>query len=306
MKIFLAKILFIVLVGCILGEIIARVWHLNSDIPQRYLDSHGIQKYVPEQTGYWKGGSHQWHINKLGWAGKFVDSNDSLVTIIGDSFIENFMNPENCHQDALLKNHFPQVKFLEAGRSGVSFIEALEIADELDSLHVKLHLIYVNNEDFTESISNLNRHSDIMQVDLEQGKMVPAVMKMPGLKKILYSCKFAYYLYNRFGSSKILVPGRSDKNKIPTTKSDQKERYTSQLLAYVKEHYQLSNKVIIFHPSVSKALKAQVFKTGFKTIALNSDKDKEWTFVYDHHWNCYGHSQAAAQVAKHLKAGRLL
>ncbi|MCF2493136.1 hypothetical protein [Dyadobacter chenhuakuii] len=181
----LLKFFIFLLGGFVIGEAIVRAYHLTSEVPKRYLDDNGIQRYNPDQQGSWKGGNHSWATNELGWTGTLPVSYDSLVTIIGDSFIENFMNPSDCHQDVLLKSKVPKMNFVEAGRSGVSFIEAMEI--------------------------------------------------------------------------------------------------------------------IVFHPKLPDAIKNEVKAAGFKTISLDSDGQDNWTFVYDHHWTCYGHNQAADQIASYLQ-----
>ncbi|MGB3151923.1 MAG: hypothetical protein WBB27_14795, partial [Maribacter sp.] len=111
MKKFIKNIIFFLVILFILGEIISRFLHLSSDIPRRTIDENGIQKYIPNQAGFWVGGTHEWKINKLGWPGELPESYDNLITIVGDSFIENFMNPNECHQSILLKNELPKYNF---------------------------------------------------------------------------------------------------------------------------------------------------------------------------------------------------
>ena len=107
--------------------------HSVTDLPQRTIDEYGIQKYYANQSGYWKGGEHKWMFNELGWPGELPEDYDNLITVIGDSFIENFMNPNECHQSKLLKKGLNNHNFIEAARSGVSFIEAMEISKQFDS-----------------------------------------------------------------------------------------------------------------------------------------------------------------------------
>ena len=165
MKKFIKNIVIFFLFAIIVGEIIIRVTHAVTDLPQRTIDEYGIQKYYPHQSGYWIGGNHKWVINKLGWPGKLPKSHDNLITIIGDSYIENFMNPIECHQSLLLKKRLENYNFIEAGRSGVSFIEAMEISKQFDALHPKYHLVYVNSLDFYESVTSILPAADITQLN---------------------------------------------------------------------------------------------------------------------------------------------
>ncbi|MEX0314760.1 MAG: hypothetical protein AB3N18_11325, partial [Allomuricauda sp.] len=187
---FIKEILFFLIFGLLIGEIVARVFFLTSEIPERQIDKFGIQRYQPNQVGYWKGGSHQWHINEKGWPGELPESYNDLVTIIGDSFIENFMNPDECHQMSYLKKILPKYNYTEASRSGISFIEALEISKQLDSLNPKAQLIYINETDFRESVWQIAPLADITQVDLDNDSIIYGEMKAPGIKKVLYSWKF--------------------------------------------------------------------------------------------------------------------
>ena len=297
---FLFKFVIFLLVGFVLGEVVVRVWHLTSEVPKRYLDASNIQRYNPKQQGYWKGGKHGWATNELGWTGTLPENYENLVTVIGDSFIENFMNPADCHQDLLLKARVPEMNFVEAARSGVSFIEAMEIANSMDSLKPQLHLIYVNPTDFTESVREITVHSDITQVDLTNKKVVAGIMKSARLKSMLYNVKFAYYLFQRFPLNEIKFNVAAHAPAKTIQQPDHSSHIKS-LMQFVKEKYNVQNKIIVFHPNLPETLKQEVQDAGFKTISLDSENQADWTFVYDHHWTCYGHSQAADQVSLHLQ-----
>lgn len=306
---FLRNIVLLFVVALIVGEVVVRVTHAVSDIPQRLIDENGIQKYYPNQTGYWLNGTHTWKINELGWPGELPDSYDNLVTIIGDSFIENFMNPNECHQAIFLKERLVDYNFLEASRSGVSFIEAFEIAKQLDSLQPISNLIYVNDNDFIESVKDIKTLNDITQLDLKKENIVYGVMKSPGLKKILYNFKLAYYFYNRFPVN--LNFGKQ--TKIETTKHKKEDKSLKNkleielLLSFVKDNYDIKDKVLVFHPNSNEELIELCKKKGFSVINLDSNIDsKSWTFDYDHHWTCYGHKQVANQVKQSLLKNNLL
>ncbi|WP_340202349.1 hypothetical protein [Ascidiimonas sp. W6] len=284
--------------GMLIGEVIARTMHLTSDIPRRTIDQNYIQKYLPGQKGYWKGGDHSWSINEMGWPGKLPNSFDNLQVIIGDSFIENFMNPPECHQSIFLKEKIPELNFMEAARSGVSLIEAMEIAKQLDSLQPENYFLYVKNEDFIESIKEIKALKDITQVSLVNQKIIHGEMKSPGLKRILYNWKFLYYLYNRFPI------GRGTNNEQSLKEPDAPlvlDSKIPELLHFIKKNYRITNKIFVFMPNTDKVIIEAVEEAGFRSIKLNDDGDKNWSFEHDSHWTCYGHERAASQVAKMIK-----
>lgn len=299
MKKFIKNLIIFLLFSLVVGELTVRLSHAISDLPQRRIDEFGIQKYYPNQSGYWLGGGHKWVINKLGWPGELPKSYDNLVTVIGDSYIENFMNPDICHQSVLLEERLSNFNFIEAARSGVSFIEAMEISKQLDTLQPKYNLIYVSSHDFFESVTTILPSADITQLNVEKNEIVYGQMKSPGLKKILYNWKLLYYFYNRF-------PLNFSKNVAKPEIIEKEEGFKFQkeiqnLLTFVKLNYTIGNKILVFHPNSEMEIIEMCKKAGFKVIILNSDNDESWTFEHDRHWTCYGHNQVATQVAYFLK-----
>ncbi|WP_417370872.1 hypothetical protein [Gelidibacter japonicus] len=304
MKNFFKNIILLLLIAVVVGEVVVRLTHAVADIPQRTIDEHGIQKYFPNQEGYWKGGAHKWTVNNSGWVGELPKSYDSLIIIIGDSFIENFMNPNECHQSVLLKKKMTNYNFMEAARSGVSFIEAMEMSKQLDTLNPIQTLIYLNDKDFYESAYNIEPHSDITQVDLKTNKINYGELKSPALKKILYKWKLLYYFYNRFPlqqpkPNKMLKEEIDKELKAYELKNREK---VFQLINYTKKNYTVTNKTLVFHPNSSKEIINRCKSIGFNVIALDSSNDKTWTFEHDSHWTCYGHERTAQQVSDKLIA----
>ncbi|WP_299362302.1 hypothetical protein [Winogradskyella sp.] len=304
MKTFLKNIVLLLIIAVIVGEVVVRVTHAMSDIPQRTIDEYGIQKYYPNQDGYWKGGEHKWMINRLGWPGELPKSFDNLVLVIGDSYIENFMNPNECHQSVFLKQHMPNYNFMEAARSGVSLIEAMEINKQLDSLQPSHTLIYVNDYDFFESIVEVKPMSDITQISLKKNEIIHGKMKAPFFKKILYNWKLLYYFYNRFPLNK---PSKEEKETILTEEANNKVGLESKdevfkLIDYIKKSYNIEFLTLVFHPESNPIIVEKCKSAGFNVITLDSSVDsKSWSFDHDSHWTCYGHERAAGQVANALK-----
>lgn len=305
MKKLFFKILGFLLIGLLVGEAVARYFVLTSDIPRRMIDEFGIQKYLPNQEGYFIGGDHKWHVNELGWPGDLPASYDNVITIIGDSFIENFMNPNECRQAMILKHNLPDLNFFEAARSGVSLIESLEIATRLDSLNPKYQLIYMGETDFEESIAQIKRHEDILQVDLEKGEVLKARMVLPGLKNALYNWKFLYFLYNRFplrfDHLFAFKKQGGDAQKAPKKHRPDPYPLYKELLLFIKSHYDTSDMVFVFRPSSPKQLSEMTRDQGFTVIALERENDVQWVFDHDHHWTCTGHNFAAQQVTRWFK-----
>ena len=301
MKKFLKNIILFFLIAIAAGEVVVRMTHAMSDIPQRTIDKYGIQKYYPNQEGYWKGGGHKWKINQLGWAGYLPKSYDSLITIVGDSYIENFMNPNECHQAAYLREKVKAYNFMEAGRSGVSFIEAMEISKNMDSLQPIKTLIYVNDNDFYESIREVKPMEDITQLNLTDHTISFGKMKSPGFKKVLYNWKLLYYFYNRFPLLNLSKEAEESTKEEENKNELESKIEIFQLIDYISDNYNIKTKILVFHPNCNTKIIEKCKNAGFNVIILDSSKDKtNWSFDYDSHWTCYGHEQVAQQVANAL------
>jgi len=309
MKSFLINLLLFSLGLLVVFEIVLRVNHMTIDIPQREITSDGIKRYIPMQEGWWLGGTHKWQINQFGWPGPMPDSLDSLVLIIGDSHIENFMNNDNCHQSWLLKQLLPQFNFLEAARSGVSYIEAVYIATKLDTLRPILILLYVKDTDFIESITQFGRKTDITQIDLAKETLLMGEMRSPGLKKILYNVKVAYFTYSKLQIC-ILKSRKKAKELHIATVDLTKKRLSSEeitliehLIEYSYRFYDTDKIVLLFHPGSDPRIVNIAERAGFKTVVFPKEQGKMWGISADDesHWTCEGHKEAAKIISKKIR-----
>jgi hypothetical protein len=276
---------------------------LVPDIPSRFVDAYGVQRYHPGQSGYYKSTDLHWEVNQYGWLGASDTEEDTLFLLVGDSFIENLLNPRSCNQGNLLKAYYPSYGFFEAARSGVTLIEALKISAEMDSLlDPTFHLIYASSDDFVESISNVHRYSDRMQVNLDESKLLPGKLKSPQIKKILYNVKLLYYLYLRFP----IFVEKQNKNsftKNDTTVFDEYENELESLFKYCSNNYDLSKTVFIFHPGINDQIVQLANEYGIHTFKLVHDQDENWGFgKHDGHWSCYGQQEVASRVSQKIKS----
>lgn len=220
--------------------------------------------------------------------------------MIGDSFIENFMNPDECHQMSYLREKVPAYNFTEAARSGVTLIEAFEISKQFYKKNPKLQIIYLDDSDLKQSLVDIGRVGDVTQLSLKENKIVFGVMRSPGLKKIIYNLKFPFYLYRRFSGS----IGNNQTQVVADTAKTQEKDYTaeySSLLKYIKSNYSTSNVLLVLKPHTKQSVVDLLDKYNFKTLHLSDKGDDNWSFEYDHHWTCYGHERAAGQVATYIK-----
>lgn len=308
MKKFLIRLFVFTFVIGVAGELIIRMYKLVPDIPRLYVDKTGIQRYVPGQTGYYTKAKTKWVVNKYGWLGTSDTSQDTVLSVIGDSYIENIMNPITCNQGNKLKSQFKNYSFFEAGRSGVTFIEAMQISKLLDStIQPRMHLIYVSTNDFPESSSLNQRYTDRVQIDLSNKTILHGNLKSPGVKKILYNIKLLYYLYLRFP---LFVDAKNKEDHKGTTekfvkiKPEFDDTLVHKLFAYCVENYNMDKVILVFHPGTEPAIIKLANQYQVKNIILNSENDdRDWALnANDGHWSCYGHTQVAKQISFELPA----
>ena len=291
MKKFLKQLLYFLLVGVVVGEVVLRVFNLTIDTPKLYQGKNKIIRYAPNQEGNYQNAGHRWKINEYGYSGEAPESFDNLITIIGDSYIVNFMNPDSCHQNVYLKKLLPKYNYFQAGRGGAALLEMLETAKALDTLSPKLQVLYVSDLDFVDCIANRGKKSDV-ELNLETNKITYKPYKPSKVKDIIYNFKFAYYCYRNIylteEESSNVNPENNDE-KLPIED-------VAELIDYVKENYQLTNTIFVFKPDNNNEIIELCRQAGIKTFLLDDDNDESWIFEHDRHWTCYGHHQVAKQV----------
>lgn len=298
MKGFLLRLSLFFILSLVSVEAYIRVNHLTIDIPERMINKEGIQAYIPNQTGYWINGSHKWKINSEGWPGNLPESMDNLITLIGDSHIENFMNPEDCHLGSLLNSYNLNYNYFEAGRSGATFIEYLQIAKFLQSKYKpKSQFIFVKESDFSESLVQARRRPDVTQLDIENGNIINGTLKNPTLKKILYNIKTLYFFRSTFTQ----VGPRLDfgkNNRGVTEKEDRTLEDAQSLMEFIQINYDTENLVFYLHPETRVEIVSLFENYKFKYYKFDAKNNLKWrnSSLDQAHWSCYGFQQAAKQI----------
>jgi hypothetical protein len=292
---FIIKVLLFIVFGYLLGEIVTRLYRLNIDIPNFYQDTDGLIKNKPNQTGYYVNGN-KWFINKYGQYGYEPKSLDRLITVIGDSYIENIMNPPECHQAYFLANMVGEYNFYPCARSGASFIEFMEMAKSLNHLNPIKQLLYVHHGDFIESITEITNQPLTVQLSISSNKIRFPMLTSSRFKDILYNFKFAYFLYRNY-----LVKSTN----VSTNNRDLKQTNIDYvkiqlLLDFVKKNYFTDNIILVFSPDSDKNLIELVKENNFQTFELKSTNYKSWQLANNSHWSCNGHEEAAKQVSKYI------
>jgi hypothetical protein len=281
----------------IASEFTIRFFHLSTDAPRTYKNDNGNVNYYPNQEGYWDGGRHKWYINEMGYPGKNIPvSKNNLVLLIGDSYIQNFMNPDSCRQKSYLDSLNPNLNFLEISMAGLNLLGYLEYSKPLDSLNPRLKLIYINSKDFISNIQNKNEVGGY-KVNLETNKLIYPKYQGSKTKDFIYNFKFPYYLYRK---NIDLFQGKRFKRKnADVLKRVRSINYTEtrKLLDFINKNYITSNVIFIFHPNSDSTLIEVCRESGIRCFELKQEKNEKWSTREDGHWSCYGHRKVADQVS---------
>lgn len=282
-KYFIALLLFL--------EIIIRIFPFTNDVPMRKINEFGLQVFRENQSGFFEG--FIWEVNSDGFLGHNDKNGENQIMILGDSFVENIMNPFSCRQSSLFKDKGYQV--FEVGRSGMTFIELLEFFKYLKPLvNPSKSVFIIDNIDFYESIVEIKKFNDRCQISIPDNEIYKGQIKYKNLKKILYNFKTLYYLYDKFRKSK-----KSEIKKQNIDKEiETRQNYTFKLLEFANENYDLNNSLFVFR---NKNDFSESFRElNLEYIELNINNQEDLTFENDNHWNCNGHLKAFKKINNHL------
>jgi hypothetical protein len=246
MKKYLLRIFIFMALGVLIGEVSVRVFDLTVDFPESYQDEDHLIKFKPNQTGN-SVQRYKWVVNQYGNFGPAPKSLDSLITVIGNSYIVNTMNPPECHQAYYLARENQDFNYYPMARDGSSFLEFMEMTKSLEHLKPLKQLLYVHDEDFVYSVVELLDQPLTVQYSLEKEKIRYAHYDDNKLKDILYKSKFAYFIYrNYFVLADLNLLHQGDE----IVEEDKSIDYASleKLFVFVEENYRLDNILLVFFP----------------------------------------------------------
>ena len=298
MKKFIIKIIKYSIVVLILLEIVIRFFTLTNDVPQRDLDENGLQVFQKNQEGQSHG--HNWKVNSSGFLGHNKVKGENQLLIIGDSYIENIMNPFKCRQSSFFKKNGYDV--FEIGRSGITFIESLEFYSKYKSkVNPKISIFIIDNSDFEESIQEVKKLSDRTQISLVNNEMIFGKIKGKNLKKILYNYKTLYYTYLKYlksNKNENPIKIKNIKNPIKIKNIKNSEELINKLITFSVRSYDLNNCLFAFRGKNN--FKELFNKLNLEFIELNLKGSQFMYSEKDSHWNCQGHKKASELILSRI------
>ncbi|WP_420322288.1 hypothetical protein [Flagellimonas sp.] len=305
---FLLKIgLYGILIFVIL-EVLVRIFHLYDDRPTRFVDSDGINKWIPGQTGYAVYGNRvqnksAYRINKSGFNSyrEFEPSNDKIeIALIGDSFIEGFHQDYTNSIGKKIENKIDGIEVYEYGHASNDFAD-------------QLYLISKNQDHFSkiDHIVFYLRYGD----DLERNQY-KHINRKP-LFKTLRKSKLLEYginigLMDPIKSAMVSVRGfagsrekKDSDRKQETTKVDSAQLRQDNFDHLIERYnFDIHKSVILLDSRETPDSFLAHLQTRAITIIdfANAFEQaggyRKTTLIYDQHWNNFGREIIAGEIYK--------
>lgn len=295
-------------------EVLVRVFHLTKDYPDRYVDEHGVEKWLPNQNGYSVTGNRrqnfsEYHINSFGYNSyrEFKPSKDKVeIALVGDSFIEGFHQNYYNSIGRKIENRLNGVEVYEYGYAGYDFADQIhlinEYKDQFDLIdYVVLGLKFEN--------------------DLTRGEysVVEDRMKLESpLYKAIRQIKLLVYIRSIGGGeiakrfvNKLLASAKPNNSQSSIQENDEKKQQLSAL--YIENFKNLVNTygfdksrfiLLLDSKETSDDFLLYLKDNNFKYMDFSEKLEKSkrpTTLIYDKHWNNHGRNLIAELVVEYIK-----
>ncbi|WP_373518977.1 hypothetical protein [Pricia sp.] len=317
MKKFILKSALYVFLILLLLEGIVRVLHLYTEDPPRFIDDYGVEKRVPDNSGYAVTGNRnqnfsEFHINKAGFNShrEFEPGRDKYeVALIGDSFIEGFHQDYDSSTGKRVEEKVKGIEVYEYGYAGYDFAN-------------QLHLVNAYATDFElidEIILYLNYEND-----LGRGIYEPNHARIKMLSSTLFRLRDNIKLL-AYGSKigiveplKKLAQGGDafddtedayKTNAMNGETDDEKREKDEKRIANFKSLIALygldkdKTAILLDSRKTSKRFLDFLDENGIRYIdfAERFEKsEKSTNLIYDHHWNAHGRELISEEIAGYI------
>jgi hypothetical protein len=308
-KLFLKSLLYIFLIVIAL-ELCVRMLHLYTEVPTRYIDDIGVEKSIPNETGFAVTGNRrqnysEYKINKSGFNSfrEFKPTKQKIeIAIIGDSFIEgmhqNYYNSIGKKLEEKLKN----VEVYEYGYAGY------DLSNQL----------YLINK-YTENFKLINYIIIYLKFenDLTNGSYTPNNERIALLSSPLFKIRDQFKLLSYASMIGAVDPIKHlaidiiNRTKAQPKKSEQEEANKDSI--YLENFKKLVATYGFDKKKVSFLLNSKTTSPLFLEYCNSNDyqiidfadafenSNKPPTLIYDMHWNNHGRELIALEISNYLK-----
>ena len=317
MKKFILKSGLYIFLILLLLEGLVRLLHLYTEDPPRFIDEYGVEKRVPDNSGYAVTGNRnqnfsEFHINKAGFNShrEFEPRKDKYeVALIGDSFIEGFHQDFYSSTGKRIEEKVKGIEVYEYGYAGYDFAN-------------QMHMVNAYKDDF-ELIDRIILYLNY-ENDLGRGVYEPNHGRIKMLSSTLFKIRDNIKLL-AYGSKIGIVEPLKKLAQGGDAFEDTEDAYKNNALngetdveKREKDAKRIGNfKSLIDLYGLDKN-KTSILLDSRKTSTLFLDflkengihyidfaarfkKSKKSTnLIYDHHWNAHGRELIAEEIAEFI------
>ncbi|MBA6314726.1 hypothetical protein [Cellulophaga baltica] len=306
-------IIYGVLVLLIL-EGLVRLFHLHNEMPNRFADAKGVEKWVPNQSEYSITGNRkqnvgQYRINDFGFNSvhdNYEPKEDAFeIALVGDSFIEGFHEDYTNSLGQQIEKNLSNTKVLEFGYAGYDLADELHLIHAYKDLFEKIDhtFIYIR---FTDDLDR-DTYKESSRLSLDTP-----------FSRIAKQIKLLVYLKDIGALDPVLqLPGRiknfiSGKKEISLSEEELrkqeklKNELSSNNFKTLMAEYPIDKEKFTFLLD-SSLCTVQFLEylnyNGYNFLDINATFSKAktpTTLIYDQHWSKSGRSLVAKLVLDYL------
>lgn len=313
---FLVKIAFYGFLILIVLELLVRIFHLNNDLPKRFVDADNMNKWIPGQTGYAVYGNRvqnkaAYRINESGFNSyrEFLPTDEKKeLALIGDSFIEGFHQDFDKSIGKKIESELQEVEVYEYGHASNDFADQLYLTSYHKEHFSKVdYLIYylrysedLNRSEYKHVVRKPMflslRKSKLLEYSINIGLMDPIKESLGYVKGLIT---------NGFVSPQENLPKKdSPKN------SEQKRRVNFDTLLDKYEFNKQKSVILLDSRVTPESFLIHLETLGINTIDfaptfIKAGGSRKTTLIYDQHWNDFGRSLISSLIVEYLKEANL-
>jgi hypothetical protein len=298
----------------IILELIVRVFHLTKDYPERYVDAFGVEKWMPNQSGYSVTGNRRqnfskFNINNSGYNSyrEFSPSKDKIeMALVGDSFIEGFHQNYYNSIGKKIENELDGIEVYEYGYAGYDLADELHLINQYKSQFDLIDYVIVGL-DFDNDLSRGEYHIVQDRIKLESGTF----KAMRQIKLLVYLQTIGAFDTSRELVRKILSnDSNHDAQLTPLQEKKIKEEFISKRFDNFKNlvttyGYDTSRFILLLDAektpsSFIKYLEDHHYKYIDFSKALKESLVPV-SLIYDQHWNNLGRNIISNVISEYIK-----
>ena len=311
-KLFLKLVIYSVLILLML-EVLVRVFHLTKDYPVRFIDEHGVERWVPNQEGYSVTGIRRqnfskFNINSSGYNSyrDFEPSKDKMeLALVGDSFIEGFHQPYYNSIGKKIEAKLNGVEVYEIGYAGYDFADQLHLIHQYQSFFDLIDLVVIGikfEDDLTRNEYGILKE----RMKLES----PIYRSLRNIKLLVYLQNIGAFSAAIKMTQTLLSLGQ---NKTPIHKKEDVNATQKRYVKYIQNFQSLVDRYgydkARFVLLIDKANTPQVFvdlldKNSYSYIDFGKRINQSQiptTLIYDQHWNNHGRNIVSNLISEYYK-----